>query len=995
MKLFKAFCLASLLGAATAAMAQSGAIAGRVQTADKGEPLPDANIVLVGSNLGATTDANGFYLIANVPPGIYQLRATFVGYTKTTVEEVRVRLNLTTTINFKLKQETLQGEAVTVVAGRQTLNPEVSASLADVDAEDLKSLPIANIEDAIRLQPGVEADLTIRGGNLNTVSFVVDGLNLREGRTHAPITGLSFTALEQMQVQTGGFNAEYGNVRSGLVQLVTKNPPVDRYIADFLVRYRPSQRLSFANGEAPTPAGSLTRGNQIIDDSGYDLDMTIGGPLIPASHQSLGNLRFLASFRQKSEPYLDAYDRQARRDRTAQLKLISDLKPNLKLTLMGLYGKVEGVADSVSSMMPSGVPSYPWGFENDFFKSAGLFKTDNLGLSDIEHKLAAATLLHTLSANTIVEIKAHRLESGYFLRPGPQQRLIDRDTSSVVLWSGKLDLTSQLNNHMQIKAGVEYLVSDYDIASELNDACSTRVYALGNAAALLCFDRVDYESPHRIYESWRAAPHQGAAYLQSKIKVNEMLINAGVRVDYFHSRGSRLLFDDFDQFLSQTDPQIRANALATAQAKRQLALSPRFGVAFPITPSTKLYFNYGHFRQMPQAQHLYSLQEKIFFADRSGITGIGDADIPMPRTVAYEFGYEQSLFGNYLISAAAYLRDIDKQTSFRIYLSDDVYYTKALPFNYNDVSGLELTFSKIKGDWLRGFVNFTYMSFKSGNFGPTAVFQNPLNQREYDRLTSDHDQNRAASQPYTHFSLEWLASPQLGPQWFGAKPLANWRVTLLGEWRAGKVFTWSGPIIDNDINAFGIQYSPHPLLRNNLRTRDFYRLDLRLSKMIETRFGSMQFFVDVNNLLNLKFLYFERPFAMLTGNPFVDYNAYMASLHLPEDAFKNLDDDEVPYLFISGNDRPGDVRKAGVAFVPIEIVRSQQRLPARPRNEKALYYVHNTATYFQFKNGSWQSAEAAFVQQVLKDKAYIDMPDKNNQTFLNPRSVSLGVRLSF
>jgi hypothetical protein len=184
-------------------------------------------------------------------------------------------------------------------------------------------------------------------------------------------------------------------------------------------------------------------------------------------------------------------------------------------------------------------------------------------------------------------------------------------------------------------------------------------------------------------------------------------------------------------------------------------------------------------------------------------------------------------------------------------------------------------------------------------------------------------------------------------------------------------------------------------LRNNLRTRDFYRLDLRLSKMIETRFGSMQFFVDVNNLLNLKFLYFERPFAMLAGNPFVDYNAYMTSLHLPEDTFKNLDDEEIPYLFIPGNDRPGDVRKAGVAFVPIEIVRSQQRLPARPRHENALYYVHNTATYFQFKNGSWQSAEAAFVQQILKDKAYIDMPDKNNQTFLNPRSVSLGFRLSF
>ncbi|MDZ7359634.1 MAG: TonB-dependent receptor [candidate division KSB1 bacterium] len=246
MKSVGKFFLICLFGAATTAAPQTGAIAGRVQTADQGAPLPGANIVLVGSHLGATTDANGFYLIANVPAGSYQVRATFVGFIRTTAEDVRVRPNLTTMINFKLQEETLEGEAVTVVAKRHTINPEVSSSLADVDAEDLKSLPLTTIEEAIRLQPGVEPDLTIRGGNLNTVSFLVDGLNLREGRTHAPITGLSFTALEQMQVQTGGFNAEYGNVRSGLVQLVTKNPPADRYLADFLVRYRPSQRLSFA-----------------------------------------------------------------------------------------------------------------------------------------------------------------------------------------------------------------------------------------------------------------------------------------------------------------------------------------------------------------------------------------------------------------------------------------------------------------------------------------------------------------------------------------------------------------------------------------------------------------------------------------------------------------------------------------------------------------------------------------------------------------------------
>lgn len=218
------------------------------------------------------------------------------------------------------------------------------------------------------------------------------------------------------------------------------------------------------------------------------------------------------------------------------------------------------------------------------------------------------------------------------------------------------------------------------------------------------------------------------------------------------------------------------------------------------------------------------------------------------------------------------------------------------------------------------------MSFKSGAFGPAAVFQNPLEQREYDRLTQDYTPSKAAAQPYAHFSLEWLTSPQTGSQWF----------------------------------------------------------------------GTMQLFVDVNNLLNLKFMYFERPFFRIIGDPFLDYNAYMTSLHLPRNAFKNLAENEIPYLFIPGNDRPGDFRKEGVAFVPIHIVRNQRLLPPSPTDDRTeLYYIHDSATYLQFVDGNWQSANPNLVAQVLKDQAYIDMPDKNNQTFLNPRSINLGVRFSF
>lgn len=818
MKVMDVLCCISLIGATTTAMAQTGAITGRIQTADKSKPIPGANVILMGANLGASTDPDGFYIITNVPPGAYHVQASFIGYIRTIVEDVRVLPNQTTTINFKLKEEVLKGDEITVVADHQNIKHEISANLANLEAENLQNLPIATIEDAIRLQAGIEPDLTIRGGNINTASFLVDGVNLREGRTNAPIMGLSYTALELIQVQTGGFNAEYGNVRSGLIQIVTKNPPPDHYMADLFIRYRPSQRLNFNNEEAPMSTGSPVQGNQAIDGIGYDLDMTIGGPMIPPANQSLGNLRFLASYRQKVEPYLDVYDRIERRDRTWQLKFVSDIKSDLKLTLTGLYGNMEGVADSAASMMQGGVPAYPWGFENDFFQREGLFKNNSIGLSDIDHNLLAATLGHSLNANIFYEIKAHRLESNYFLRPGQQGSIIDRDTSRVVIWSGKSDITNQINSHTQIKAGVEYIFSTYEIASEVNDACSSRVSALGSALALLCGTG---ESQYRICESWNATPHQGAAYLQSKIELKEIILNLGVRLDYFYPGGNRFLFDDFNKYFSQQNPQTREDSLETDAAKRQFALSPRFGISFPITPNSKIYFNYGHFYQMPQAQYLYTLQQKSFYANRSSITGIGDPNIPMPRTVSYEIGYDQNLFDQFLLRISGYLRDVDRQTSFRAFISDDVNYTLALPLNYNDASGLELTFSKAKGDWIRGFVNYTYMSFSSGNFGPAAVIRNPLDELEYDPITQDHYKDKAASQPYVRFNLEFLAASHFGPQLFGKEPLSNWRLDLLGGWRAGKVMTWSGPILDEDPAIFGIQYTPHPFLSNNLRTRDF------------------------------------------------------------------------------------------------------------------------------------------------------------------------------
>lgn len=89
--------------------------------------------------------------------------------------------------------------------------------------------------------------LVVRGEGGDQVQFMVDGMSMTSGINNDPFTGVSYTAVQEMQVQTGGFNVEYGNVRSGLVNVVTKEPERNRYTFDASVRYSPaSSTLSIA-----------------------------------------------------------------------------------------------------------------------------------------------------------------------------------------------------------------------------------------------------------------------------------------------------------------------------------------------------------------------------------------------------------------------------------------------------------------------------------------------------------------------------------------------------------------------------------------------------------------------------------------------------------------------------------------------------------------------------------------------------------------------------
>ncbi len=216
----------------------TGKIDGVVIDKDSGMPLPGVNIVLSGTSIGTASDENGYYIILNVSPGIYEIKATMIGYSNISIRDIRVSIDLTTKIDFELSTEVLEaGEEIIVFAERPLLKADEFASKHLVSDEEMEIQPVDNIINIAKNQAGVVGN-NFRGGRAGEVLIVIDGIPVRDpssGYT-GDLGGFSLEipkeSVKEMEVSLGGFSAEYGNVQSGILNLAM-NGGSQKYHATF------------------------------------------------------------------------------------------------------------------------------------------------------------------------------------------------------------------------------------------------------------------------------------------------------------------------------------------------------------------------------------------------------------------------------------------------------------------------------------------------------------------------------------------------------------------------------------------------------------------------------------------------------------------------------------------------------------------------------------------------------------------------------------------
>ena len=210
------------------AQTTTGKISGRITDSGTGEPLPGANVVIVGTRMGATADVNGEYFIIRVNPGVYEVTASLVGYRAVTQRDVAVSIDRTTPLNFSLGETTAELAEITVTAERPPVEMDVSYTQVIMSAKEIEAPPVGpRLRDAFATQVGVDTDswgLNIRGGNETEIVYMVDGVSMKDSRDSRPYSSFSKTALQEVQILKGGFNAEYGDVRSGVINVVNREP---------------------------------------------------------------------------------------------------------------------------------------------------------------------------------------------------------------------------------------------------------------------------------------------------------------------------------------------------------------------------------------------------------------------------------------------------------------------------------------------------------------------------------------------------------------------------------------------------------------------------------------------------------------------------------------------------------------------------------------------------------------------------------------------------
>lgn len=724
----------------------TGKIMGKVIDITLDEGIPFANVMIDGTNIGAASDIEGNFVILNVPPGNYDITASYMGYQKVTIKDANVSVGFTTTLEFKLSPGEISLDAVIVFGEKNPLirqdltNPTVS-----ITSESLDILPVDNISDVIRLQAGVVAGddgkLHVRGGHSNEVAYTLNGLSLNDpyGNT-SPIT-LASNAVQEASVSTGTFGAEFGNALSGVVNYVTKE-------GGNSLTYSAKASL----GDFVTPQTDLYENIDHLDAlNRVRIEGTFGGPIPISSstrfffsgvYEDFKGSYYGTRLYNPTDSYLTPDNFNSTDPRYGDATGAYQFNPfgpnsnglptgdgeyvamnprdglNLQFNVSQKFGtlvklKYEFVYNKAKSRTFSALSA------NDGRNY--LFNPDGDGFDYSKGIINTLDFTHTLNNKTFYTIKAsysfNRAEHYLYKDPndsrylpsfyrrnigntlyyagGTDNSITERSTETISI---KGDLVSQIYGVHEIRAGFELRKHHIRRTGYTLDFYKYKEINGTPSVSSLTINDVLYDSDleiirGRIYSSSRYDKHpvQGAAYILDKMELSKTLIlNVGLRYEFFDAASD--YNSDISKNLTDSLSGYMNAYLEPAEVKHMF--SPRISVSYPITDKGIIRFSYGHFYQVGSLSKIYE-NDVRWVPNISSIPSFGNPNVNPQKSIQYEIGLQQQLTEDIKFDLTAYYKDV------RDYIFNQTVYTeKARQYRiltnlaYSNVRGITLSILK-------------------------------------------------------------------------------------------------------------------------------------------------------------------------------------------------------------------------------------------------------------------------------------------------------------
>ena len=233
-KLFLFFILLSCLLSGT-----TGKISGAIYDASSKEPLIGCNVMILNTQIGTATDLDGRFFLMDIAPGEYSLIASMIGYSDYIINNIQINIDLTTQLEFPMTVSAIEGSIVTVNAEKDLINKNLTSTTAIITGEDIAKLPVNEISEAMNLQAGF-VDGHLRGGRSGEIAYWVDGIPVTDQYDGNTVVDISKDMVQEMQLISGAFNAEYGQAMSGIMNITTKEGDddfggsINIYSGDFL-----------------------------------------------------------------------------------------------------------------------------------------------------------------------------------------------------------------------------------------------------------------------------------------------------------------------------------------------------------------------------------------------------------------------------------------------------------------------------------------------------------------------------------------------------------------------------------------------------------------------------------------------------------------------------------------------------------------------------------------------------------------------------------------